>query len=93
MPDIDIRFRPTGRAISGPRVMSAEKTVNLRTDVTDTIRRAAEDNPTLSGWMALDCAQMLLDFAADELRPRLSPSQAEELTFLAYRLRALSTEI
>lgn len=72
---------------------SETDTAHLRLAMEEAVRSVSNGSATLSGWLALDCAQTLLDLARRELGPSLTPEQAEALAHVSARLRMLSSHV
>lgn len=69
------------------------ETTHLRRAVEEAVRSVSAGSPTVAGWLALDCAQALLDLARRELGPSLTPEQDEALVQVAARLRTISSYV
>ena len=67
--------------------------VRLRAAVEEAIDMVADGSPMVSGWLALDCAQMLLEQAHRDLRGSLPPERAAALRRIAHDIRVLASRV
>ncbi len=81
VPESRIAFASDPRRPAGNR---------LRLDVASLLRKQADGNPGMAGWLAIDCARMLVDMAEAECGFGVSPRQALEMIQIGDRLDALS---
>ena len=72
-------------------MLSEGEAAQLRGAVEEAIRTVSDGSATLSGWLALDCAEMLVSLARDELRPSLTVEQAQAVDRLTLELREISS--
>ena len=74
-------------------MLSDHESIALRSAVQEAIRDVANQSPTLSGWLALDCAEMLVMLASTELGPSITPDQSDELDEIVMRLRRVAAYV
>ena len=67
--------------------------IRLRAAMEEAIAMIADGSSVVSGWLALDCAQMLLEQAHRDLRGSLSPERAAALRRIAHDIRILSSHV
>ncbi|WP_308915036.1 hypothetical protein [Jannaschia sp. LMIT008] len=74
-------------------MLTDQESVHLRTAIQEAIRDVANQSATLSGWLALDCAEMLVLLARQELGPAITPEQSDELDEIVLRLRRVAAYV
>ena len=71
-------------------MFTQDDSAELQRAITDAIRTISQDAPQQGGWLALDCAEMLLDLASGELAGLMTDAQREAIERAQVALRAVS---
>ena len=71
-------------------MFTQDDSAELQRAITNAIRTISQDAPQRGGWLALDCAEMLLDLASGDLADVMTGPQREAIERAQVALRAVS---